>query len=373
MIIGIPREIAADENRVGLPPSAVLSLVRQGHQVFVERGAGAGSGFADEAFAAVGAQIVHGADEVYRRAALLVKVIAPDPSEYELLQPEQTLVALLHLAAQPPRLLETLRQGGATAIDLATIEDADGGLPVLRPMSQIAGRIVAQLAGRYLQSDHGGRGILLGGLPAVPPAEVVILGGGVVGRNAARAFVGCGARVTVLDTDYECLRELDWRFDGRLTTFVATESTLPKVLKYADVVIGAVLIPGARTPHLVTRQALGLLKDRAVVFDIAIDQGGCFESSRPTRLSDPTYVIDGITHFCAPNLPSLVARTATHALGNLALPYLAALAAEPAGEALRRDAGLRRGVNVFRGRVVHERVAAAHRCPHEPLEGLLSR
>ena len=280
MIIGIPREVAADENRVGLPPSAVLGLVRQGHQVFVEQGAGAGSGFTDDAYAGVGAQIVHGADEVYRRAGLLVKVVAPGPAECDLLQPEQVLIALLHLAAQPPRLLAALREGGATAIDLATIEDANGALPVLRPMSQIAGRIVAQLAGRYLQSDHGGRGILLGGLPAVPPAEVVILGGGVVGRNAARAFLGCGARVTVLDTDYECLRELDWRFDGRLTTFVATESTLPKVLKYADAVIGATDLRGLQCRTSPTRRALSLLKDRAACRH-RHRRRGLFETSRP--------------------------------------------------------------------------------------------
>lgn len=372
MIIGIPRERAADEDRVGLAPAGVLSLVRQGHQLIVERGAGAGSGFTDDQYVSAGAQIVHASEEIYRRAGLVAKVLAPTPEEWDDLQPDQVVLALLHLAAQPPRLLRALRDRGCTAVDLATIEDDRGGLPALRPMSQIAGRIVPQLAGRYLQSDHGGKGILLSGLPAVPPAEVVILGGGVVGRNAARAFLGCGARVTLLDTDYERLRELDWRFNGRLTTFIANESTLPKVLRYADVVIGAVLIPGARTPHLVTRQTLTLLKDRAVVFDVAIDQGGCFETSRPTRLSDPTYVVDGITHFCVPNLPSLVARTATHALTNIVLPYAAALAAEPLPGALRRDAALGRGVNVYRGQVVHEHVAAAHGCPHSPLADLLA-
>ncbi len=373
MIIGIPREKAADENRVGLPPAAALGLVRQGHEVLVERNAGAGGGFPDEEFTAAGARIVHSRDEVYGRAGLIVKVLAPTAEEWECLQPGQALAALLHLAAQPARLLKTLCERGCTAVDWAVVADERGGLPVLRPMSQIAGRILPQLAARWLQSDHGGRGVLLGGLPAVPPAEVLILGGGVLGRNAARAFLGSGARVTLLDADYETLRELDWRFGGRLTTYMASDSALNKTLRYADVVVGAVLIPGARTPHLVTRDMLELLRDRAVVFDVAIDQGGCFETSRPTRLSDPVYVVDGITHFCVPNLPSLVARTATHALGNVALPLVAALAAEPVADALRRNRELACGTAVFRGRVVHARVAAAHGVPHEPLDELLDR
>jgi alanine dehydrogenase len=371
MIIGIPRERAADEKRVGLSPAAVRHLAQQGHQVVVERGAGLGSGFADDEYARAGAQIVHGSDEVYGRAGLVVKVLAPVPEEYPGIASGQILLALLHLAVAPPALVAMLRERACTAVDGVTIQTDRGDLPVLQPMSQIAGRILPQIAGRYLQSDGSGKGILLGGLPAVPPAEVAILGGGVVGRNAARSFLGAGARVTLLDGDYDRLRELDWRFAGRLTTYVATPAAIGKVLRYADVVIGAVLIPGARAPHLVTREMLGLMKERSVVIDVSIDQGGCFETSRPTRLSDPTYVVDGITHSCVPNLPSLVARTATHALTNMTLPYISALAGEPLPEALRRLAALRRGVNVYRGRVTHPEVAAAHGLEFTPVDGLL--
>ncbi len=372
MIIGIPRERAPDENRVGLAPAAVHTLADQGHMVVVEKGAGTGSGFTDDRYIEAGAQIVHSCEEVYGRAGLIVKVLLPTPQEYEAIQPKQIIMAALHLAVANPRLLDLLLDRKCTAIDYVTIQDDAGDLPVLRPMSQIAGRMVPQIAARYLQSDHGGKGILLGGAPAVPPAEVVILGGGVVGRNAARACLGAGARVTLLDNDYDRLRQLDWTFAGRLTTFIANEYTLPKVLSYADVVIGAVLIPGARTPHLVTRQMIGLMRDRSLLFDVSIDQGGCFETSRPTRLSDPTYVVDGITHYCVPNLPSLVARSATHALGNITLPFVSALAREPEAEVYRRHPALARGVNLFRGDVSHPQVAVAHDREHVPLDTHLS-
>jgi len=372
MIIGIPRERAPDENRVGLAPNGVHALAEQGHQVIVEKGAGAGSGFSDDRYQEAGAQIVHASDEVYARAGLIVKVLTPVSQEYDAIQPGQIIMAALHLAVSSPHFLDLLLDRSCTAIDYATIQDDEGELPVLRTMSQIAGRIVPQIAARYLQSDHGGKGILLGGAPAVPPAEVVILGGGVVGRNAARACLGMGARVTLLDRDYDRLRQLDWTFDGRLTTFMANEYTLPKVLQYADVVIGAVLIPGARTPHLVTRQMIGLLRDRSLVLDVSIDQGGCFETSRPTRLSDPTYVVDGITHYCVPNLPSLVARSATYALGNITLPYISALASSRPAVALRRLPTLQRGVNLFAGKITHPRVADAHEREFVSLDQLLS-
>ncbi len=373
MIIGIPRERAADESRVGLAPAGVHSLVERGHQVVVERAAGAGSGFTDDQYVAVGAQMVHACEEVYGRAGLIVKVLPPTSREYDCIQTKQILMAAMHLAVGSPDLFELLLQRQCTAIDYVTIQDKHGDLPVLRPMSQIAGRMVAQLAARYLQSDHGGMGILLGGAPAVPPAEVMILGGGVVGRNAARACLGAGARVTLLDNDYDRICQLDWAFDGRLTTFMASEYTLPKVLRYADVVIGAVLIPGARTPHLVTREMIGLLRDRSLIMDISIDQGGCFETSRPTRLSDPVYVVDHITHFCVPNLPSLVARSATYALGNITLPIVCALADADEVEVYRRNTTLARGVNLFRGCVTHQQVAEAHEHDHVPLDQLLTR
>jgi alanine dehydrogenase len=300
-----------------------------------------------------------------------VKVLPPSAAEYDCIREEQTIMAAMHMAVADPALLNIMLERRVTVLDYTLIQDDEGNLPVLRPMSQIAGRIVPQLAARYLQSDHGGKGILLGGAPAVPPAEVVILGGGVVGRNAARALLGAGARVTLLDADYDRLRRLDWMFDGRLTTFIANEYTLPKALGYADVVIGAVLIPGARTPHLVTREMIGLLSERSLVFDISIDQGGCFETSRPTRLSDPTYVVGGITHFCVPNLPSLVARSATYALGNITLPYVGALAAQGVPAVLGRDRALARGCALYRGRIALPRVADAHHLDHSPLDDLL--
>ena len=371
LIIGIPRERTADENRVGLSPASVHHLTQQGNQVVVEKGAGLGSGFTDEEFATAGAQVVHAGDEVYGRAGLVVKILPPLPEEHDLIQSGQMLLAAMHLAVAAPEFIELLTARECTVIDYVTIQDDKSELPVLRPMSQIAGRMVPQLAARYLQCDHGGKGILLGGVPAVPPAEVVIIGGGVVGRNAARACLGAGARVTLLDADYNRLRRLDWTFAGRLTTFIANEYTLPKVLGYADVVIGAVLIPGARTPHLVTREMVGLLRERSLIFDISIDQGGCFETSRPTRMSDPTYVVHGITHFCVPNLPSLVARSATYALVNITLPFIASLAAGDAAEVFRRDATLRRGVNLFHGEMTHPQVAAAHGLAHTPIEKLL--
>jgi alanine dehydrogenase len=372
MIIGIPCERAADENRVGLSPAGVHMLLQQDHQVLVEKGAGLGSGFSDEQYEQCGAQLVHACDEVYGRAGLIVKVLPPMPEEYACIQTGQIIMAAMHLAVAEPDFLKCIQERKCTVIDYVTIQDAEGELPALRPMSQIAGRMVPQLAARYLQCDHGGLGILLGGAPAVPPAEVVIIGGGVVGRNAARACLGAGARVTLLDADFDRLRRLDWTFDGRLTTFMANDYTLPKVLGYADVVIGAVLIPGARTPHLVTREMVQLLRERSLVFDISIDQGGCFETSRPTRISDPTYVVHGITHFCVPNLPSLVARTATYALGNITLPFVAELAGGKLPDVLRRNPTLGRGVNLYLGEVTHAGVAAAHGLRHTSLDSLLS-
>jgi alanine dehydrogenase len=238
------------------------------------------------------------------------------------------------------------------------IQDDNGTLPVLRPLSQIAGRMVPQIAARYLQSDHGGLGILLGGAPAVPPAEVVVIGAGTVGRNAVRACVGAGARVTLLDSDFDRITEIDWTFPGQVTTFQATEATLRKVLAYADVVVGAVHVPGARTPHLVSKEMMGLLRDRSLVIDISVDQGGCFATSRPTRLSDPTYRVDGVTHYCVPNLPSLVARSATYAVANAVLPLVAALAAGGLDAALAADPALARGVSVRDGRITHPALAA---------------
>lgn len=371
MIIGIPRSRLADEHRVALPPRAVAELVARGHAVHVEVRAGLGAGFTDEQYEQAGARIAHGADEVWGRADLVAKVGKPVPEEYGLIREGQIIASVMSLAAAERGLIELLLERRCLAIDFVTIQDDDGNLPVLRPLSQIAGRMVPQIAARYLQTDHGGLGILLGGAPAVPPAEVVVIGAGTVGRNAVRACVGAGARVTLLDSHFGRISELDWTFPGQVTTFLASEATIRKALSYADVVVGAVLIPGARTPHLVTREMVGLLRERSLVIDISVDQGGCFATSRPTRLSDPTYVVDGVTHFCVPNLPSLVARSASYALGGAILPFLAAIADRGAAAALAADRSLARGVNVMDGLVTHPGLAAAHGCACTPVAGLL--
>lgn len=371
MIIGIPRSRLADEHRVALPPRAVAELVARGHAVHVEVRAGQGAGFTDEQYEQAGARIAHSADEAWGRADLVAKVGKPVPDEYPLIREGQIIASVMSLAAAERGLIELLLERRCLAIDFVTIQEDDGNLPVLRPLSQIAGRMVPQIAARYLQTDHGGLGILLGGAPAVPPAEVVVIGAGTVGRNAVRACVGAGARVTLLDSDFRRISELDWTFPGQVTTFLASEATIRKALSYADVVVGAVLIPGARTPHLVTREMVGLLREKSLVIDISVDQGGCFATSRPTRLSDPTYVVDGVTHFCVPNLPSLVARSSSYALGGAILPYLDAIATRGVHAALAADGALARGVNVMDGLVTHPGLAAAHGCDCTPVAGLL--
>ncbi len=351
MIVGIPRSRSLDEHRVGLPPRAVGNLVTPGRTVLVERKAGQGSGFSDAQYVEAGARIVHSLDEIYGRADVIVKMNAPVPAEYDLIRDGQTIMGLMHLAVADKQMVEVLLERNCTVIDFVTIADELGHLPVLRPLSQIAGRMVPQIASRYLQTDHGGLGILLGGAPAVPPAEVVVIGAGTVGRNAVRACVGTGARVTLLDTSHDRISDIEWAFPGRVTTFRANEATLRKALAYADVVVGAVLIPGARTPHLVTKEMVGLLREKSLIIDISVDQGGCFETSRPTRLSDPTYVIDGIVHYCVPNLTSLVARSATYALANETLPYISAVSEGSLEEALLREPLLSSGINIMAGRI----------------------
>jgi alanine dehydrogenase len=371
MIIGIPRSRAVDEHRVGLPPRGVQNLARAGREVVVERNAGLASGFTDAQYEAAGARVLHSHEEVYGRADVIVCVNKPTSKEYDLIREGQTLMSFLHLAVAEPELVQLLLDRKVTAIDWACVQDDSGHLPVLRPLSQIAGRMVAQIAARYLQTDHGGMGILLGGAPAVPPAEVVILGGGTVGRNAVRSCVGAGARVTMLDTDHDRISQIDWLFPGQVTTFPATEAAVRKVLAFADVVVGAVLIPGTRTPHLVSREMIGLLRDKSLIIDISVDQGGCFETSRPTRLSDPTYVVDGITHYCVPNLSSLVARSATYALANLTLPFVAQVAAEGAAAALAADSCLARGVCMHAGQVTHRALGEALGTSHTAIDQIL--
>ena len=344
MIIGIPRERLDDETRVGLSPAAVHALVQNGHEVHVEHGAGEACGFGDQAYVREGATIVHGGEELYGRAELVVKVQAPLEMEYDWLRKGQVLMAFLHLSHKDSRLGEILRDRGSTGIDYASIETDDGAAPVLAGMSRIAGCMVPQIAARYLQSDHGGAGILLGGLPAVPPAEAVVLGGGTAGRNAARALLGSGARVTLLDVSYDLLRDLHWRFEGQVTTYTTTPYTLAKVLGFADVVVGAVRRGHGRSPMVVDGRLVENLRDGSVIIDLSIDQGGCFETSRPTRLSDPTYIRHGVTHYCVPNVPSLVARTASHAQSNAVLPYVRRIAELGLAGACSADVTLKRGL-----------------------------
>jgi alanine dehydrogenase len=372
MIIGIPRSRSVDEFRVALPPRGVRNLTAAGSEVIVERKAGHGAGFTDQQYMDAGARIVHDLEEVYGRSGIVLKVSKPEPEEYEYIAENQILMSVMQLAVGDPRLIGLLRERNCTAIDFTTIQDDSGCLPVLRTLSQIAGRMVPQIAAKYLQTDHGGLGILLGGAPAVPPAEVVVIGAGTVGRNAVRACVGAGARVTLLDSDYDRISEIDWTFPGQVTTFKANEATLRKVLAYADVVVGAVLIPGTRTPHLVTKEMVGLLRDKSLIIDISVDQGGCFETSRPTRLSDPTYTVEGITHYCVPNLTSLVARSATYAMTNATLPYISALAEEPLDRVLALDRTLARGVNIMRGQITHPGLAANQGEESVTVESLLA-
>ncbi len=371
MIVGIPRSLSVDELRVGLPPRGVRNLVTAGHTVLVESHAGLGSGFPDSQYEKAGGQVVRSLDEVYGRADLVMKVNAPTPEEYPLIREGQILMAVMHLAVADKKLLKVLLERNCTAVDFVTLHDAPGHYPVLRPISQLAGRMVPQIAARYLQTDHGGLGILLGGAPAVPPAEVVVIGAGTVGRNAVRACLGAGARVTLLDTRHDSLSEIDWAFPGRVTTFRANEATLRKVLSYADVVVGAVHTRAARTPHLVTREMLGLLREKSLIIDISVDQGGCFETSRPTRLSDPTYVVDGIVHYCVPNLTSLVARSATYALANETLPYVRAVADAGLPGAFGAQPHLASGVGIMAGQATHVGAAEAAGVPVVDLATLL--
>ncbi len=358
MIIGIPRSRHTDEYRVALPPRGVRNLTAAGAEVIVERKAGYEAGFPDSVYENSGARIVHDVQEVYGRADLIAKVNRPIPEEYDLIREGQTIMGFLHLAVADPKLVGILRSRRCTAIDFATIQDDNGSLPVLRVVSQIAGRMVPQIAAKYLQTDHGGLGILLGGAPAVPPAEVVVIGAGTVGRHAVRACVGAGAQVTLMDADFDRIAEIDWALSGQVTTFLANEATLRKALAYADVVVGAVQIPGTRTPHLVSKEMVGLLREKSLIIDISVDSGGCFETSRPTRLSDPIYVIDGITHYCVPNLTSLVGRSTSYAMSNATLPYLCALSRQGVREAIAEDSALARGAHLVDGEITHPGLAA---------------
>ena len=358
MLIGVPKEIKTHEYRVGMTPGGVRETVRHGHAVLVETGAGAGIGLDDSAYEKAGARIAATAEEVFARAELIVKVKEPQPVECPRLRDGQTLFTYLHLAPDPEQA-KGLLASGCTAIAYETVTDPHGRLPLLAPMSEVAGRMAIQAGAHCLEKSQGGSGTLLGGVPGVLPGAVAILGGGVVGTSAARMAVGLGARVTVLDRSLARLRELDDLFQGRLLTRFATLEAVEEEVLAADVTVGAVLIPGAAAPKLVPRAMLAAMRPGSVLVDVSIDQGGCFETSRPTTHAAPTYLIDGVVHYCVANMPGAVARTSTFALNNATLPYVLRLADRGAVAALRDDPHLRAGLNVHRGQITYPAVATA--------------
>lgn len=349
MDFGVPKEVRAFEQRVGLTPAGVFSLVNEGHRVYVQRSAGLAAGFTDEDYRGVGAAISYSAEEVFGRAQVLLKVARLTEKEYPLLVDGQIVLSFLHLAVASKDLAVALEQAHITAIAYETIQAEDGTLPVLLPTSQVVGRLAPIIAGQCLQSTHGGRGILLSGLPGIPAAEVVILGAGVVGVNAAQAFLGLGAQVLILDSNFQKLEAVDQRFSGQVNTLLSTHYNLARVLRFADVVVGAVLVPGKRSPVLLTRELMRQMRPRAVFIDFSIDQGGCAETSRPTTHQNPTFIEEDVIHFAVPNVPARVARTASHALTNAALPFISAIGSQGLDRALEAHPSLRRGVQVLRG------------------------
>jgi len=370
MRVGVPKEIKTHEYRVGLTPGAVREYVSRGHSVLVETDAGAGIGASDDDYRKAGAAIAQNADEVFANSEMIVKVKEPQPTEWVKLREGQILFTYLHLAPDPEQT-KGLIASGCTAVAYETITDAKGGLPLLAPMSEVAGRLSIEAAGAALRRHAGGRGLLLGGVPGVPPAKVVVIGGGVVGTHAARIAVGLGAQVTVLDRSLPRLRELDEMFGGRAVTRFSSIEALEQEVIAADVVIGAVLVPGASAPKLVTRAMLKQMKRGSVIVDVAIDQGGCFETSRPTTHSEPTYEVDGVIHYCVANMPGAVPLTSSHALNNATLPFGLALA-DRGLAAIAADPHLREGLNVHRGRVTNRAVAESLGLTFLPAEQALA-
>ncbi len=371
MLIGVPKEVKTHEYRVGLVPGSVRELAHHGHEVIVEAGVGAGIGFDDREYRSAGARIATAAAEVFAAAELIVKVKEPQPQEVALLHRGQILFTYLHLAADK-ELTQSLIRSGAIAIGYETVTDARGGLPLLAPMSEVAGRMSVHVGAHCLEKEQGGIGVLLGGVPGVPAAKVVILGGGVAGTNAARMAMGMEAYVTVIDRSLPRLYELDLQFGAQLHTLYSTMENIEREVAAADLVIGAVLIPGAAAPRLVSRDLVRAMRPGTVIVDISIDQGGCFETSRPTTHAAPTYIEEGVVHYCVTNMPAAVARTSTVALNNATLPFVLALADHGWRGALAEDPHLRDGLNICRGRVTHPAVAHDLGLSLTPADGALA-
>ena len=365
MLIGVPKEIKAQEFRVGMTPAGVRELVAAGHRVMVEAGSGEAIGLSDDLYNAAGATIIKTAEEIFGEAEMIVKVKEPQAHECRQLRPNQMLFTYLHLAADPQQAA-LLIASGATCIAYETITSARGGLPLLAPMSLVAGRLSVQAGAHHMEIHQGGNGTLLGGVPGVQPGKVLVLGGGVVGSSAIRVALGMGAEVTVVDRSVARLGELDEQYTGRLRTIASTAAAVDQYAREADLIIGAVLIPGASAPKLISRDLLAQLKPGTVMVDVAIDQGGCFETSKPTTHADPTYVIDGVVHYCVANMPGAVARTATMALTNATLPYVLQLAQGDVASVLLSDPHFGAGLNVYDGRLTHSAVAAALEAPFVP-------
>jgi alanine dehydrogenase len=365
MRVGVPKEIKNHEYRVGLVPSGVRELAAAGHQVFVQAGAGAGIGVDDAAYIAAGAQIVGTAEEVFAAAEMIVKVKEPQLAECKMLRADQVLFTYLHLAADPAQA-KALMDSGASAIAYETVTSPEGSLPLLTPMSEVAGRMSVQVGAASLQKANGGLGVLLGGVPGVPPAKVVILGGGVSGTSAAEIAVGMRADVTVVDRSLKRLRQLDAQFAGALQTAASTTEAIESLVIQADLVIGAVLVAGAAAPKLVTRDMVRRMRPGAVMVDISIDQGGCFATSRPTTHAEPTFVVDGVVHYCVTNMPGAVPRTSTFALTNATLPYVKVLADLGLAQALAGDPHFAQGLNVHAGAITHDAVARDLSLPYRP-------
>lgn len=370
MIVGVPAEIKPGENRIAMVPAGADALVRGGHRVLIEKGAGRGSGFEDSAYSSVGATLVGDPDELWAEADLIVKVKEPIEEEYPRIKPDHVLFTYFHFAASE-QLTQALLESGAVSIAYETVQLPSGELPLLTPMSEVAGRMAIQEGAKYLEKTYGGRGILLGGVPGVPSAEVVILGGGVVGTNAAKMAAGLGARTAILDVNLERLRYLDDVMPANVDMVYSNRHNVLEAIERADLLVGAVLLPGAKAPHLVSKADLKHMKDGAVIVDVAVDQGGCIETARPTTHEDPTYVVEGVIHYCVANMPGAVPRTSTMALTNATFPYTSRLADEGWEKACRADRALALGVNTVDGKVTCRGVAEAFHLDYVPIEKIL--